>query len=115
MYAEFASFLADKNFTYNTQSEQILKDLKEASLEEKYYDAIKEELDALETALSHDKKSDLDKFRDEISEFIRIEITPRYFYQAGMMEANLVHDPEVKQAIEILQDKTKYKTILHQK
>lgn len=115
MYAEFVSFLADKNFTYKTQSEQILKDLKEASLEEKYYDAIKEELDALETALSHDKKSDLNKFRDEISEFIRIEITPRYFYQAGMMEANLVHDPEVKQAIEILQDKTKYKTILHQK
>lgn len=113
MYAAFVAFLADKNFSYKTQSEQILKDLKEASLEEKYYDAIKEELDALESALSHDKKSDLDKFRDEISEFIRIEITPRYFYQAGMMEANLVHDPEVKQAIEVLQDKTKYKAILH--
>ncbi len=113
MYSAFEAFLKKKEFEYETESEHIINKLKEASKEEKYHDAIKEELEALHEALAHDKKNDLNKFRNEISEFIRMEMLPRYYYQAGMLKANLVHDPEVREAIDIIRDQERYNTILN--
>lgn len=112
MYQSFITFLNDKDFTYKTQSESILERLREATKEDKYHDAIKEELEALESALASDKEGDLEKFREEISEFIRMELLPRYYYQAGMLEANMKHDQDIKAAIDIIRDKSRYETTL---
>lgn len=112
MYSAFETFLQEKDFSYKTESERILDELGKASKEDQYHEAIKEELEALHEALAHDKKSDLYKFRDQISEFIRMEMLPRYYYQAGMLQANLVHDPEIQEAINVIRDKERYESIL---
>lgn len=112
MYSAFEEFLQEKDFSYKTESERILDELEKTSKDDKYHEAIKEELEALHEALAHDKKTDLYKFRDQISEFIRMELLPRYYYQAGMLQANLVHDPEIKEAINVIRDKERYESIL---
>ncbi|HPE87410.1 MAG TPA: S41 family peptidase, partial [Bacteroidales bacterium] len=71
MYAAFKDFLALRNFEYQTESEAIVSELLKTSQQDEYYEAIKDDLTALQQALAVDKKNDLDKFREEIAEFIR--------------------------------------------
>ncbi|PID93050.1 MAG: peptidase S41 [Bacteroidetes bacterium] len=113
IYADFEAFLKKRDFTYETESEKILNTLEEASKENKYHEAIKEELLALQEALKHDKEGDLQKFREEISDLIRIELIHRYYYLAGLLKANLYHDKEIKEAIKIIRDNEAYQQILN--
>jgi carboxyl-terminal processing protease len=112
IYDEFIKFLQGKNYDYSTQSEKALKELKENAEKEKYFDAIKTEYEALKAKMMHDKNEDLVKFKDEIKPILKAYIAQVYYYQKGRIEASLTDDIEVKKAIEILNDKELYKSIL---
>lgn len=112
LYNEFVDFLKDKDFDYQTQSEENLKTLTETSKQEKYYELVKNEIETLKTKLAHDKNKDLKIFQDEIKQLIFEEIASRYYFQKGRMQALLVGDPVIKEAVAVLKDKTKYNLIL---
>ena len=112
IYNDFVDYLADKNLTYSTSTEQVLKDLRDVAKDENYLEALQPEIEKLEAMLKKDKADDLQKFRDEISEMLKAEILARYYYSAGRLEGSLVTDPDVLKAIEILHDRTRYQSIL---
>src|SRR5690606_7894303 len=58
-FNEFVQWLGDKDYSYKTDSEELLEELKEAAEKEQYFDQIKSEFAALAKRLSHDKKQDL--------------------------------------------------------
>ena len=70
------------------------------------------QLDAMKQKIENDKKNDLYKFKDEISEVLLSEIVVRYYNQKGRIEAYINHDPEVSQAVNLLHDIKKYNDIL---
>ncbi len=43
---------------------------------------------------------------------LKMEIIARYFYQKGKIEASLINDPEIKEAIKIISDGSLYSSIL---
>jgi carboxyl-terminal processing protease len=90
----------------------MLDDYKDAAVSEKYYDAIKADLESLKTKFLHDKNADLIKFEAEIKEILEEEIASRYYYQKGRIQQSLKNDLEVKKAIEILSNKNMYTDIL---
>lgn len=112
IYEDFVQFISDKEYDYTTESEKSLKKLKMHAEKEKYFDAIKDEFEALNEKMKHNKDEDLYTFQDEIKELLKIEIVSRYYFQKGKVIAALQNDPEVKQAIEILQDKEQYLEVL---
>jgi len=112
IYNDFVSFISGKEYDYTTKSEQSLKDLKENAVKEKYYDDIKTEYEALKAKIIHNKKSDLDKFKDEVKELLKEEIVSRYYYQKGRLEASLSFDQEVKKALEVFNKSETYKGLL---
>ncbi len=112
IYDEFTKFISNKEYDYTTKSEKILKDLKETSEKEKYFDAIKTDYDNLKTKMMHDKNKDLVKFKDEIKTLLKIEMSGRYYYQKGKIESSLSDDPEIAKSIETLKDMPAYKSIL---
>jgi carboxyl-terminal processing protease len=112
IYNDFVSFLSDKEYDYTTLSEQSLKDFKDNAEDEKYYEAVKTEYDALKNKIMHNKKADLEKFKDEIEIFLKEEIVSRYYFQKGRLEASLATDQEVVKAVEILKDTKTYSGIL---
>jgi len=112
-YDEFVAFLADKNFDYETRSEETLKDLIDITTKEKYFGLAKDELETLKEKLAHDKDKDLKTFKDEIIEFITEEIIGRYYFQKGRIELNLKYDHEIKKAVEILENPDDYYAILN--
>jgi len=113
IYNDFVSFISRKEYDYTTKSEQSLKDLKENAEKEKYYDDIKIEYEALKAKMIHNKKSDLDKFKDEVKELLKEEIVSRYYYQKGRLETSLSFDQEVKKALEVFKNSETYKGLLN--
>jgi carboxyl-terminal processing protease len=112
MYNEFLTFMKTRDFDYSTKSEKLLVELKQTTEEEKYFDGIQSEYDALLKKISHDKDADLQKFKPEISQFLEAEIAARYYFQQGRLKATQKTDPELKEAIRILQNKSLYASIL---
>ncbi|NQV01451.1 MAG: S41 family peptidase, partial [Bacteroidia bacterium] len=111
-YADFLNFIADKNYTYTTRSEQALERLKNEAESEYYFEAIEEEYNHLKEHMIRDKEADITKYEDQIRELLRMEIISRYYYQRGKVESSLNNDPELARAIEILHSPETYNAIL---
>lgn len=112
IYDDFRQYLSDKDYSYSTSTEQMLKELKDVAKEENYYEALSQNIEQLEAQLKKDKADDLTKFRKEISEMLKAEILVRYYYAAGRLEGSLITDPDVLKACEVLKDKALYNKTL---
>jgi carboxyl-terminal processing protease len=111
-WTEFMNFLKGKEYEYTTETEETLKKLEKTSKEEKYYDAIKAEIDNVQQRLKADKQSDVEKYKVEIKELIEDEIASRYYYQKGRVQASFDDDPDIQEAIRVLSDPERYQKIL---
>tara|TARA_B100000508_G_scaffold139131_2_gene136534 strand:- start:56 stop:1753 length:1698 start_codon:yes stop_codon:yes gene_type:complete len=111
-YQDFISFLADKEYEYQTKSEQLLSKLKKTAEKEKYYEGIQSEYEALEAKIKHDKLSDLNKFKDEIKTLIESEIVSRFYFQKGRIKQSLTNDSEIVEAKNLLHQMKRYDGIL---
>ncbi|MEE4177621.1 MAG: S41 family peptidase [Bacteroides sp.] len=112
IFFEFVDFLSDKDYEYETRSERLLEELKEASAHEKYFSAIETEYKALQQKMMHNKEEDLITFREEITMLLKEEIASRYYYQKGRVLASLSQDQEIARALEILANGNGYQKIL---
>ncbi len=112
LYAELKKWLSGKEFDYTTESEQMIKELREAAEDDRYLERIKAELDALEAKVTHSKTEDLETFSDQIRELLEGEIVSRYHYQRGRIESMLRHDQEVERAVKLLNDPGAYREVL---
>lgn len=112
IYSDFVNYLKDKDYSYTSPTEYSLKEFSDIAKKDKCNDDILSQIENLKLQIEKDKKNDLYKFKDEISEFLLSEIVVRYYNQKGRVEAFVNHDKEVKQAIELLHNKTKYNGIL---
>src|SRR5208283_1141134 len=79
-FDDFAAFVKSKNVAYKTESEDKLEALKDASTDEKYFDALKSQYEAVKKKLEQDKEQDLLKNRQEIITVLENEIAGRYYY-----------------------------------
>ena len=112
VYADLALFLKDKDYDYKTSSEEALDKLKASAEKENYFESIREDYEALQQKIMHDKQEDLQTYREEISELLKSEIVSRYYFQRGRVIASLETDPEILKAIEVLAGRTTYLAIL---
>lgn len=111
-YEAFKKLVKSRNFTYDRQSEKMLKTLKEIAEFEGYMEGASEEFKALEKKLSHNLDRDLDYFSKQIKSYLAEEIATRYFYQRGRAMERLKEDEDLEKAIEILKDPVRYHQIL---
>ncbi|WP_417127907.1 S41 family peptidase [Phocaeicola sp.] len=111
-YEAFKKLVKSRNFTYDRQSEKMLKSLKEMAEFEGYMTEAAEEFKALEKKLNHNLDRDLDYFAKPIKEYISQEIVTRYFYQRGAVMERLKDDTDLEEAIKVLQNPVSYREIL---
>lgn len=111
-YNEFLNYLKDKSFSYETNQEMELGDFKKGAEEDKGYEAIKPEVEALMNRIKNNKKDDLTEYKSEIKKFLEEEIVGRYNFETGRIAYSLKHDADLNKALEILKDEGKTKEIL---
>lgn len=104
VYNDFKQFVAEKEFSYKTETEALIERIKGSADREHYIDAIAPQLELLEENVKAEKKNDINKHKSEIEELLLVEIVTRYYFQKGKIEASLRNDPELKEAIKVLND-----------
>ncbi len=111
-FNQFAKWVDNKDFSYKTETENQLDSLKVIAVKEKYYDNVKSEFDALKAKLSHDKKQDLLKHKDQVRHILESEIASRYYYTRGRMAQTMQYDNELAKAIALINTPAEYKKLL---
>ncbi len=111
-YTDFKAFLIKRDFSYKTVTEESLTELVSNAKKEKYYDMHKDLFTALEKDLAHSLDEDMTLFRKEITDLIEDEIISRYFYEDGAIAWTLKDDDQVAKAVEVLNNKSLYTSIL---
>ena len=111
-FTQFAKWVENKDYSYKTETEEGLDSLMKIAEREKYYDETKGEFDALRSKLSHDKKQDLLKHKEQVKEMLENEIASRYYYTRGRIAQGLQYDKELDKALALLNTPAEYKGLL---
>ncbi len=111
-YDAFVNWLADKEYNYTTNTERTLEALEANAKDDAYFTTIKHDIDHLRETISNDKKNDLYKYKEEIRAELEMEIASHYYNEKGRIEVSFGYDPDLKQAIEILQNTSTYNKLL---
>ncbi len=116
IYEDFKGFIDPEKFNYDKVCETILKQLREAAEIEGYMtDSVSAQFDTLEGMLRHPLQRDLDNNRQSISPYLVREIVDRYYNQSGALQSQLRTDPGVKEAVLLLDDPERYRSLLSKK
>lgn len=108
IYNEFKEFVEEKDFEYESRSEQMLSELKETAQKEKYYELASEEFEKMMQKLHPDADKDLTVFDDEVKSLLKSEIVSRYYYQKGAIRATIDEDEVIQKALTELKSPMSY-------
>lgn len=111
-YQEFVNWLESKDVSYQTKTEEALTEFKTTAEKESYFDGIQKEFETLQKSVARDKKQDLVKHKTEVKQLLQEEIVSRYFFLRGRLQNQLNTDLEIKEALSILADASRYNKML---
>lgn len=112
-YTDFNDFLAyvnRRNFDYDTDTEDLLKQMEEKSTEDGF--DLNSELRSVRDKIITTKRMEVQKYQDAIVDMIEKEMAGRYYYQEGKVKIGLRNDREIQDAIQLLNNKAEYERIL---
>lgn len=111
-FQDFIKFLRDNDFEYETETEKKfaegLKISEDDGMSKEISTSYKQLLAAIDKAKD---KAIVDK-KVEIESLLTDEILKRYFYREGLYDYQIEHNPEIMEAVSVLNDEARYKKIL---
>ena len=112
-FKDFLSFLKRNNFEYETEAEKKFAEALRRAEDDDFKDDIQASYNALMASIDTAKEKELISKKAEISSLISDEILKRYFYRTGLYEYQVVNNPEILEAVSILNNPSKYNRILN--
>ena len=112
-YEAFINWQNAREYSYVTDSERMLRELRETAEREKYFDHIKSEYESVKRLLTHEKAADLQLNKAEVRELLENEIVSRYYFQNGRIETAFDDDPDILTALRALKDPEVYRSIFN--
>lgn len=111
-YQDFLEYLKKSDFEHHTQTEEKLKTLYEFAHKEELDDEIEKEYKSMMSAIQGSSQKALQEKKPGIISLLTDEIIKRYFYQEGLYQYYVKHNPEIMKAKELLSNSKKYEEIL---
>ncbi len=111
-YEDFVTWTKTQDCAYQTKEESDLKEMKKHSAKSGSWAILSAEHEALKKKIEQSKLDDFTEFKFEIKVILEAEIASRYYYQKGRVGASLKDDPDLQEALGILKDPKKWKSIL---
>lgn len=111
-YSDFLNYLKRTNFTFETETEVVLNTAIKKAEEENIKSDIQRSYNTLIQDIGKAKERELQDKKAEIMSLLSDEIVKRYFYRKGLYEYHVMNNPEIKEAVAILKDQTRYQNIL---
>lgn len=112
MFAEFKSYLKENNFSYKTESERYLGEIKNR-LGEKVGDTdVQTHVKAINQAIENKKQQNFVLQEKELKRALYLELISRYEGNAGKIKASLSWDQAIDEALKVINNENRYRDIL---
>lgn len=109
---EFEQFLKAKKFDFNSAGITKTEELKTLAQKEKYSAEVLKEIEKLEKLLKSGEKNPVQQNAAALTEVLKDEIFSRFQTNSMTFAATLKNDSQLKTAIDVLAQKTKYEKLL---
>lgn len=113
LFDQFMRYIKDENFSYNSDTEIIIEELQKSIKREGYNSNLLEDVDQLKIKLDLVKEKELTKYKDDILAEIKSEIAARKDGRKGRIIESLKYDNQFSTAINILNNKKTYESLLN--
>lgn len=107
----FISFLEDQKFSYETEAEKLLNELR-SQIRAVDLSKLDQQLKIIDQSLNQMKMTAYEANKSAIIDAIEIEIATRLAYQRGKAFQRLKNDAEIDEAVKLLNDPARYQSIL---
>jgi carboxyl-terminal processing protease len=111
-FQAFVNFLKKNNFEYETETEvefaKALRRAEDDDLDKDIANSYKQLMASIDGA----KEKAVIAKKAEIMSLLSDEILKRYFYREGLYDYQIVHNPEILEAVNLLNDPKRYQKIL---
>ncbi len=111
-FQDFQKFLKDNNFTYETETEKKFAEGLKISEDDDLNKDISTSYAQLMKSINVAKDKAIVDKKVEIESLLMDEILKRYFYREGLYNYQIEHNPEILEAIAVLNDAGRYAKIL---
>ncbi|MFH1011908.1 MAG: S41 family peptidase [bacterium] len=109
---EFRLWLEEANFAYRSRGEMELADLEAVAEEEGVMEQVTDEMTRIREVLVENRKRDFEREKEFIRQSLQRELAASLWGTRGRTEAGFKDDPQLLKAIEILNDKSFYLSLL---
>ncbi len=111
-FNDFVKWIEDRGFNFETVTETAFAKAYKTAVNEELNDDIETSYREMEKAIQKAKKRDVIDKQAEIQGLLIDEIVKRYFYREGLYKYQINNNPEIRSAIDILNDSDGYNKIL---
>jgi carboxyl-terminal processing protease len=111
-FQDFLKFLKDNNFEYETETEKKFAEGLKISEDDDMSKDISASYNQLMAAIDKAKDKAIVDKKVEIESLLTDEILKRYFYREGLYNYQIEHNPEILEAVAVLNDAGRYAKIL---
>jgi carboxyl-terminal processing protease len=111
-FEKFTKFIQSKKFEYDSDLEKPLKALKAKAEDEKSFEILKSQFEALSQKIKESKNQQLQLNKKDITDLIEGEIIRRYYSRKDQTERGFTHDEDIKAAIKLIKNPTEYQSLL---
>ncbi len=111
-FQDFLKFLKDNNFEYETETEKKFAEGLKISDDDDMSKDISASYNQLMVAIDTAKDKAIVEKKVEIESLLMDEILKRYFYREGLYNYQIEHNPEILEAVAVLNDAGRYAKIL---
>ncbi len=111
-FQDFLKFLKENNFEYETETEKKFAEGLKISEDDDLNKDISASYNQLMAAIDNAKNKAIIDKKVEIESLLTDEILKRYFYREGLYNYQIEHNPEILEAVSVLNDAGRYGKIL---
>lgn len=111
-FDDFVAYVKKSGFTFESTAEKSLAKLEKQVAELGLSARVQNEISVLKKQIADETNTHLEKYRQELIGQIEMDIAGRYYYEKGKTRQRLKNDPELQQAIALLNDADQYQALL---
>ena len=111
-FQKFIDFLKENNFEYETETEKEFAEALRRAEDDDMKEDINTSYNQLMLAIDAAKDKAVVSKKAEIMSLLSDEILKRYFYRDGLYMYQIEHNPEILEAVSVLNDQKRYQKIL---
>lgn len=115
VFSDFISYIKSKEFSYTPEVEKKLNSLIDDLEKNKINGKIMSAASKLKDELKNYFEKELDKYKSEILNYIKVELAARYYNQQKGLEESLKYDKQFNTALSIFSNETIYNKLLNKK